>query len=280
MLQVKETEFESLFAQELFKYNDLSGTIKSTFTDQATLLTQIQAENDSFLKQRSSNAQLESRQKVLQQYENAYKTFVELKGHLKDGINFYTKFQEHLTKFKIKCSDFAFARKTEKSDLLAYVGTQYLSIYFQHRSVNNHRVSSDLQAQAAGLATAQAHSSPSQLSQSHTHSMSPLAGSAFASPLAAPNLYTQAHPVYQQQQQGPPPYVAAPAQNLAGTFVMQGQQYTHQPQQYNQQSFYAASPQPGMVPGPYMQHPQQQLQQQPPPGYHVVYPGNQPAPGY
>lgn len=40
---------------------------------------------------------------------------------LSEGMQFYSKFQEILKNFRDNCSDFAFARKTEKEDLIRYL---------------------------------------------------------------------------------------------------------------------------------------------------------------
>jgi hypothetical protein len=56
----------------------------------------------------------------------------------REGIQFYTNFQEILNQFAAKCNDFVIARQTEKQDLLGFVtsdtitcDTQFFHIVLQ-----------------------------------------------------------------------------------------------------------------------------------------------------
>ena len=49
----------------------------------------------------------------------AAQTYREVSKQVKEGITFYTNFQDVLSKLKYKCDDFCFARNTEKQDMLA-----------------------------------------------------------------------------------------------------------------------------------------------------------------
>ena len=46
----------------------------------------------------------------------------------REGIRFYTNFQELLTKFKQRCLDFTVARRTEKLELLKYVDSGFSGV--------------------------------------------------------------------------------------------------------------------------------------------------------
>lgn len=109
---------QALFDKELAKFQPLLNQINATFDTQTQLIHTITDLNQSFLASRRVTPAMEHRQQVLQTYETAFDAYVALKSHLKEGAEFYTRFQSLLDKFKTKCGDFAFARKTELEDLV------------------------------------------------------------------------------------------------------------------------------------------------------------------
>jgi len=64
------------------------------------------------------------RQNVLQDFDLAYQNYLQLKAYLGEGTQFYMTLQDSLQKFKSKCYDFTFARKTEKQDLVVAIQTK------------------------------------------------------------------------------------------------------------------------------------------------------------
>jgi programmed cell death 6-interacting protein len=230
LLQTTEAEQESLFAKEIFKFNDTIEAIKATFPEQAQLIVKIQQANEAFVRLRQTNSQMEQRQNALQSYEQAFKMYGELKSHIKEGIQFYTKFQEIVAKFKVKCSDFAFARKTELSDLVT-----------------------DLQTPAPAP-------QPTTVPSSNPMMYNPAAAMA-ATPYAAPapQAFAQAsyqlvQPQQQHQQQpqmvsmmAPPPYGAQQVQFIPT--MMAPQQQPQQPQRPQQPAQYFVYP--GQLPPGY-----------------------------
>jgi len=64
------------------------------------------------------------RQNVLQDFVLAYQNYLQLKAYLGEGTQFYMTLQDSLQKFKSKCYDFTFARKTEKQDLVVAIQTK------------------------------------------------------------------------------------------------------------------------------------------------------------
>jgi hypothetical protein len=103
---------------------------------------------------RQSNNANAQREQILQQLNTSYKIYVELKGNLREGIQvsthyihftdhdlqFYTNLQDILKQFGRKCEDFAFARQTEKQDLLKYsfiihlIFTHYLPVTLRRKA--------------------------------------------------------------------------------------------------------------------------------------------------
>jgi len=115
---------EEIFSEELKKYSSLQTRLQSSFSEQSSLLTLIQQQNTEFVSKKQSNNQNAQREQVLQQLNTAFKIYTELKNNLREGIQFYTNFQEMLKQFTGKCEDFVFARQTEKQDLLSEIQRQ------------------------------------------------------------------------------------------------------------------------------------------------------------
>eukprot|EP01133_Synstelium_polycarpum_P011610 gene11610-13554_t len=104
-----------VYNEEILKYEPLQQQLNDNFLKQEPLLDQIRNENEKFVKSNSKHGG--QREETLQKFANAFKTYNELKSNLGEGIQFYTNFQEILTKFKSKCQDFVNEREKEKAEL-------------------------------------------------------------------------------------------------------------------------------------------------------------------
>jgi len=125
LVKSQETEQETLFAAALSGFDNHIAVIKKA-SNTNDVLNKIQQETQIFNQKKSSNAQLLQRQQVLQNFEIAYQNYLQLKAYLGEGTQFYVTLQESLQKFKSKCYDFTFARKTEKQDLVVAIQTKHV----------------------------------------------------------------------------------------------------------------------------------------------------------
>ena len=73
--------------------------------------------------QQESNQELSSRQIAMGNLVNAYKSFMEIKSNLTEGIKFYNDFQSMILKFQTNCKDFVMAREMDKRDALSRLPT-------------------------------------------------------------------------------------------------------------------------------------------------------------
>jgi len=232
----------ALFDKELTKYDTLVAQINATFDTQVQLLQSITTQNAEFLASRRVTPAMEQRQVILQMYENAFQQYCDLKSHLREGTEFYTKFQDLLQKFLIKCTDHAFARKTELQDLIEDLNQRKSNAASAALAAS---MSASLNASPAPSAPAASpHTSNVQISQPAT--------------VAVPMHY----PMQQQQQQSP---LAHPSSIFASPGAGYGS-YSPQPsgQQAAPTMYYQAFPIQGQ-----QQQQQQQQPQQTPKGFHL-----------
>lgn len=87
-----------------------------SLTQQEVVIREIQDAHAAFAAANgSANG---SRETFLSDMASAHNSFVELQDNLKEGIKFYNNLTEQLLVLQTKITDFCFARKTEKEDML------------------------------------------------------------------------------------------------------------------------------------------------------------------
>ncbi|XP_046393969.1 programmed cell death 6-interacting protein [Ischnura elegans] len=97
-------------------YGPLQKRVQESISRQETLLENIQRVNQVLTQERSSGSG--QREEVLKQLAAAFDAFKELESNLKEGTKFYNDLTQLLVGFQNKVSDYCFARKTEKEELL------------------------------------------------------------------------------------------------------------------------------------------------------------------
>ncbi|CAF4436140.1 unnamed protein product, partial [Rotaria socialis] len=104
-------EIESIYAP-------LRQQVNESVSKQEQLVENIRRANQQFQNEKQGNASSEMREEILKNLARAYDAFQELLNNLKEGTKFYSDLTPLLLKFQNKASDFVFARKTEKEDLM------------------------------------------------------------------------------------------------------------------------------------------------------------------
>ncbi|KAL4229283.1 Rhophilin [Mactra antiquata] len=111
---------EALSNQEL---DTVFGPLREQVVDscqrQDMLLAKIQNTNTQFCQTKASNQSGAQREAMLKDLAAGYDGFMELKGNLEEGTKFYNDLTPLLLRLQNKISDFCFARKTEKDELMA-----------------------------------------------------------------------------------------------------------------------------------------------------------------
>jgi len=275
-------------AQSLGKaFGPFQQQVSESITKQERIIAETQDLYQPFIQERGGSGG--AREEALKSIASAYDAFMELKGNLQEGTKFYNDLTQLLVTFQSKVSDFCFARKTEKEELLKDLSSSLSSMSLDpppqapaHHSQDPSRPARKTDPPARPPPPAVGAPAPAAPAETQA---------AQAPAVAAPNPYAGAP--------GPLPYPAQP------TMPMPYQPYTPMPGGYNpyavyqnppaampqqgypQQGYYqpqyGAPPTQGYPPNPYAQQQQpqgypQQPQQQP--GYPQQQPGYPPAPGY
>lgn len=130
----------NIIETELEKYESFNERVSSSMEAQNELLKLIRVENQKFVEEGNLDELERQRQSVLQKYEQAFKTYLELKAHFKEGIEFYTKQADKLENIKNRSLDFCLARRTEKED---HVNS--IKYYMEKDNLNYHNIYSPQQ---------------------------------------------------------------------------------------------------------------------------------------
>jgi programmed cell death 6-interacting protein len=99
-------------------YSPLRQQVNETISRQENLVENIRTANLQFHNEKQGNSSSEMREEMLKNLARAYDAYQELVSNLKEGTKFYHDLTPLLLKFQNKISDFVFARKTEKDDLM------------------------------------------------------------------------------------------------------------------------------------------------------------------
>ncbi|XP_011173497.2 programmed cell death 6-interacting protein isoform X1 [Solenopsis invicta] len=97
-------------------YGPLQKQVRESIAQQEKLVAEIQSCHTEFTNEQAGSGS--AREAMLCKLASAYDAFKELKNNLVEGAKFYNDLTQLLVVFQNKISDFCFARKTEKEELL------------------------------------------------------------------------------------------------------------------------------------------------------------------
>ncbi|RUP46362.1 hypothetical protein BC936DRAFT_147042 [Jimgerdemannia flammicorona] len=117
-VKIEPAQFEDLFTTHLQKYEDFRKIVMLDEARQEKLLQEITETNTEFVRSRRNNAVIAKREKALQNLEQGYLKFKEVRTNLLEGMKFYAEFEKSLLRLRDNCFDYCFARKVESKDYL------------------------------------------------------------------------------------------------------------------------------------------------------------------
>lgn len=85
-VKIETSQFDPLFTTELGKYNDLLNQVKKHSQEQWILINKIKDANNDFTTKRKGSGEISRREKALQNLEQAYLKFKEIRTNLVEGI--------------------------------------------------------------------------------------------------------------------------------------------------------------------------------------------------
>lgn len=113
-----EVDEESISETHLrSEYGQLQQQVSDSVAKQEQVVQRIVSSHDQFVRETQSQG-VSAREEKLKELAAGYDAFMELDANLTEGTKFYNDLTPLLLKIQSKVSDFTFARKTEKEDLL------------------------------------------------------------------------------------------------------------------------------------------------------------------
>merc|ERR1719186_2369047 len=97
-------------------FGPLQVQVKESVERQERLIAQIQEQHQQFIVEKGGAG--DAREEALKSLAASYDVYMELYANLKEGTKFYNDLTQLLVTFQNKVSDFCFARRTEKEDLM------------------------------------------------------------------------------------------------------------------------------------------------------------------
>ena len=96
---------------------------------QESIMKEVQENNEKFVAQMGGSvAGGNAREQMMKNLAAAHDAFFELRGNLQEGTKFYNDLTQLLVTFQNKVSDFCFARKTEKDELMKDLSSSMASV--------------------------------------------------------------------------------------------------------------------------------------------------------
>merc|ERR1719436_556970 len=107
-------------------FGPLQHQVTDSIGKQEKIIAEVQDLYQPFIQERGGEGS--SREEALKSLAAAYDAFMELKGNLEEGTKFYNDLTQLLVTFQNKVTDFCFARKTEKEELLKDLSSSLSSL--------------------------------------------------------------------------------------------------------------------------------------------------------
>lgn len=289
---------EMLSASELDRiYGPLRQQVNESLQKQDSVMSQVQTANMEFCQAKASDQSGAQREAMLKDLAAGFDMFMELKSNLEEGTKFYNDLTPLLVRLQNKISDFCFARKTEKDELMTDLqksianqptGPAPPPPSYQNPSATTQNRAPPARPPPPQFSTASSGPPPTATTPSGAPSSQAGPPPYSSAPSGAPNAGAYSY----TGGPAPPPYMsgshpsAPPSQPASQNYAGSGQPSWGNAPYPQAGGGYQGMPMPSMPSGfnpynPYMQYPQQPQQGFPNQGYpQQGYPQQYPGQGY
>ncbi|KAI9257288.1 BRO1-like domain-containing protein [Phascolomyces articulosus] len=116
-VKIEPAQFNQVFAQELKKYDGFLSVIQEVHNNQIRQISRLKELHEQFQLIVRASPLAAKREKAIQNLEQAFVKFKEIRSNMVEGIKFYSQYVDTLSQFRDACVDFALARRLEASEL-------------------------------------------------------------------------------------------------------------------------------------------------------------------
>ncbi|KAI7860663.1 BRO1-like domain-containing protein [Circinella umbellata] len=116
-VKIEPAQFNEVFSQELKKYDGLQSIVQEVHNNQIRQISRLKELHEQFQLIVRASTMAAKREKAIQNLEQAFVKFKEIRTNMVEGIKFYSQYIDTLSQFRDACVDFALARRLEASEL-------------------------------------------------------------------------------------------------------------------------------------------------------------------
>ncbi|XP_058457648.1 programmed cell death 6-interacting protein [Malaya genurostris] len=136
----------------------LQAQVQDNILRQDSIIQDIKRAQQEFVTESGSSDK--SSETVLTQLASAYDVYSDLQHNLQDGVKFYNDLTQLLITFQNKISDYCFARKTEKDELLKDLTQQASRVQHSAPNIPAHLIATTLSQEQSASTTSSTNATP------------------------------------------------------------------------------------------------------------------------
>ncbi|KAG0167349.1 pH-response regulator protein palA/rim20 [Apophysomyces sp. BC1015] len=120
-VKIEPEQFEDVYVGEIKKYDTLQSQAQQLMETQADRLATLRQVYEQFSLIVQTCPTAGKRGRAIQNLEQAFAKFKEIRTNLVEGIKFYSQYTDTLAQFRDSCIDFSLARRMEASELARHI---------------------------------------------------------------------------------------------------------------------------------------------------------------
>lgn len=121
MQKIEPADFEKLFEERLEYYDVDRAMLEEEQEVQNELSSRVREANAGFADARKGDSSTREREKALQELENGYLKYKEIRSNLEVARKFYNDLANIVTRFRDSCKAFVNQRRMEASHIESYI---------------------------------------------------------------------------------------------------------------------------------------------------------------